>query len=276
MHRRKFLASSLAATAAAAATTYAAIGKDLAAQTPAAQSSGSQPREFYQLRRYHLQSGPQSRLTSSYIADALIPALSRQGMGPIGAFNLTFGPETPSTYVLIPSTNLEALATIDLHLSTDADFVKQADAFWNAPAVAPAFIRVEYSLLSAFPGWPRITPSPAIATKAKRIYQLRTYESPSYGDHVRKVEMFHNGEFSYFQKAGFNCVFFGDTLIGQQMPNLTYMLSFENIAQHDALWAAFGSDPDWKKLSADKHYAFESIVSNVTNLILSPLACSQV
>jgi hypothetical protein len=268
MQRRKFLTSSLAATAA-----YSALAKNLAAQTP---PSEKKPSEFYQLRRYHLQSGPQTKLTSTYIADSLIPTLSRLGFGPIGAFNLSFGSETPATYVLIPHTSVEALSTIDLTLSQDADFVKSADAFWNAPAIAPAFIRVESFLLSAFPGWPRLTPAPGAATKAKRIYQLRTYESPSNGDHVRKVEMFHHGEFLYFQRAGFNPIFFADTLIGTQMPSLTYMLSFENMAHHDELWAAFSNDPDWKKLSADRRYSFESIVSNVSNLILSPLSCSQI
>ena len=53
------------------------------------------PREFYQLRRYHLISGAQLKLTESYFADALIPALTRIGMGPIGAFSITIGPETP-------------------------------------------------------------------------------------------------------------------------------------------------------------------------------------
>jgi len=273
MQRRKFLSGSLVGSATLMASSFGTLAKNLTAQSAA---SGKQPREYYQLRRYHLQSGPQTKLTANYIADSLIPALTRMGMGPIGAFNLSFGSESPATYVLIPSTNLEALATIDLKLVEDAEFVNNADLFWNAPAIAPAFLRVEYSLLSAFPGWPRITPPAAVAAKAKRIYQLRTYESPSYGDHVRKVEMFHNGEFSYFQKAGFNPVFFGDTLIGRQMPSLTYMLSFENLAQHDTLWAAFSNDPDWKKLSASPRYAFESIVSNISNLILSPLASSQI
>ena len=52
-------------------------------------------REFYQLRRYNLMSGPQVELTEHYFADALIPALGRMGMGPVGAFRLDIGQETP-------------------------------------------------------------------------------------------------------------------------------------------------------------------------------------
>ena len=105
--------------------------------------------------------------------------------------------------------------------------MKAAEPFWNAPATAPAFLRMESSLLAAFEGWPRLTPPAATATKSKRIFQLRTYESPSDAAHVRKVEMFHKGEFEIFQKAGCHPVFFSDTLIGSRLPSLTYMLSFD-------------------------------------------------
>jgi hypothetical protein len=142
--------------------------------------------------------------------------------------------------------------------------------------VAPAFQRVETSLLAAFEGWPKLTAPAAAATKAKRIFQLRTYESPSDGEHVRKVEMFHSGEFEIFSNAGFHPVFFGDTLIGSRMPNLTYMLSFGDLTELDAKWDVFRNDPAWKKLSSNPRYAFDSIVSNITNLILGPLDCSQI
>jgi hypothetical protein len=44
----------------------------------------------------------------------------------------------------------------------------------------------------------------------------------------------------------------------------------------DAHWNAFRDNPDWKKLSSEQKFAFEPIVSNVSNLVLSPLASSQV
>jgi hypothetical protein len=197
-------------------------------------------------------------------------------MGPVGAFRVDIGPETPTYDVLIPGSDLAALAEVDLHLAQDSEFLKAAEPFWSAPATAPAFQRVEYSLLSAFEGWPRLTPPPSSATKAKRIFQLRTYESPSYKAHVVKVQMFHSGEFEIFRNAGFHMVFFGDTLAGPRLPNLTYMLSFADSAELDAKWDVFRNDPAWKKLSADPRFAYEAIVSNITNLILSPLDFSQV
>ncbi len=264
MQRRHFLAASLA-------TSAAALASNLKAQAPTAHA-----REFYLLRRYSLQSGPQTKLTETFIADAFIPALSRIGIGPVGAFRLDIGPETPAYYVLIPGPSVEAVAEVNLRLAKDEEFLKAAEPFWNAPATAPAFLRAENSLLAAFEGWPKVILPAATATKAKRIFQLRTYESPSNGAHVRKVEMFHSGEFEIFKNAGFHPVFFGDTLIGPRMPNLTYMLSFADSAEMEAKWDIFRNDPEWKKLSADKRFSYEAIVRNITNLILSPLESSQI
>lgn len=265
MERRRFLAGSVAASA-------IAVAGNVAAQPGPASAS----REFYQLRRYALQSGPQTRVTENYFADALIPALVRVGMGPVGAFRVDIGPETPVFYLLIPGSSVQSLVELDLHLADDAVFMKAAGPFWNATAAAPAFQRVESSLLAAFAGWPKVTPPASQATKAKRIFQLRTYESPSDGDHVLKVEMFHSGEFEIFLKAGFHPVFFGDTLIGPRMPNLTYMLSFADQTELEAKWELFSDDPAWKKLSASPRFASDQIVTNITNLVLSPLICSQI
>jgi hypothetical protein len=198
------------------------------------------------------------------------------GMGPVGAFKLDIGQDTPTYYALIPGPSVAALAELDLHLAHDEDFLKLAAPFWNATATAPAYQRVEIALLAAFEGWPRVTPPASAATKGKRIFQLRTYESPSDGEHVRKVEMFHSGEFEIFLKAGFHPVFFGDALSGSRLPHLTYMLSFENTAELEAKWEVFRNDPNWKKLSADPRFAFDQIVTNISNVMLSPLACSQI
>jgi hypothetical protein len=265
MERRQFIAASVAASA-------LAVAGDVGAQASPAPTGG----EYYQLRRYGLQSGPQTKLTESYFGDALIPALTRVGIGPVGAFRVDFGPETPVFYLLIPGASVQSLAELDLHLVEDAAFMKAAEPFWSATAAAPAFQRVESSLLAAFVGWPKLTPPASAATKGKRIFQLRTYESPSNGDHVRKVEMFHSGEFEIFLKAGFHPVFFGDTLVGSRIPCLTYMLSFADQAELEACWKLFGNDPDWKKLSSSPRFASDQLVTNISNLILSPLGCSQI
>ena len=43
------------------------------------------------LRRYHLASGPGVNFTNEFFAGALIPALNRLGIGPVGAFSVYLG-----------------------------------------------------------------------------------------------------------------------------------------------------------------------------------------
>jgi hypothetical protein len=245
------------------------------APTPSSAQSG-RPRQYFELRKYQQQNGPQTKLLQSYLSDALLPALNRMGFTPIGVFNLDLGPQTPTTYVLIPSTKLEDLVTTELQLAKDDQFMKAAAPFWAAPAAAPAYVRVESQLMFAFEGYPQVTAPPVTAQHGKRVFQLRIYESPSQQDHVRKVEMFNSGEFDIFQKAGFWNVFFADTLIGPRLPQLTYMVSFPEIADIDVKWDAFRNHPDWKKLSAEARFSFEPIVSNIDSLILRPASFSQI
>jgi hypothetical protein len=260
MHRREFLNASVG-------------GSALAYQASAANEGA---REYYELRRYHLQSGPQQKLTNDYVANALIPGLNRLGMKPIGAFNLEIGVDTPVLCVLIPSTSVETLVGSEFRLVEDSDYMRAGEAFLKAPANQPAYVRVESSLLIAFEGHPRLTVPPVTAQHGARVFQLRTYESPSHADHRIKVEMFHSGEFDVFQRAGFWQVFYGDTLVGSRLPNLTYMLSFPDLGEMNAKWKAFSSDPEWKKLIGSPKFNFESIVSNITNLILNPATYSQI
>ncbi|MGC2183082.1 MAG: NIPSNAP family protein [Terriglobales bacterium] len=228
--------------------------------------------EFYQLRKYALRTGPQLALVQNYFERALIPALNRMAMAPVGAFKLDIGPETPAYYLLIPAASVEALVTLDLRLAQDAEFMKASAAVWGAPASAPAFVRVESWLMSAFAGWPKI-----VAPRGdKRIFQLRTYESASDAGHILKVQMFNQAEIGIFTRTGLAPVFFGDTLIGSRMPSLIYMLTFADVADLNTKWNVFVNDPAWKELSHRPEYADGEIVSNISNLYLSPLSGSQI
>ncbi|MGA8100906.1 MAG: NIPSNAP family protein [Candidatus Acidiferrales bacterium] len=268
MDRRKFVSDSLAVSALSLAGSAQGTGHAGAASATA---------EYYDLRRYQLISGPGTKLTDNYFEGALIPALNRLGVGPVGAFSVYFGPETPAYYLLMPSSKLETLVTADLALAKDPVFMKAGAPFWDASAGSPPFAQIESSLLRAFEGYPRVTPPASAASKGKRIYQLRQYQSPTNADHVRKVEMFHEGEFGIFEKAGAHGVFYADALIGPRLPNLTYMLSFPDMASLELAWEKFVADPEWKKLSSDPKFNLDPpLVSNITSLVLRPLGCSQV
>src|SRR3977135_1854405 len=191
MERRKFLASSLAASALAVTTT----GSYAEAAQGAMQGKG---REFYQLRRYHLNSGPQRKLCDDFFRDALVPTLNRLAISPIGVFDLSIGPETPSIYVLMPGLSAELLATVETRLGPDAEYGEAGGAFLNAPAKEAPCDGMESSFLQAFEKWPKIVPPAATAARGPRVFELRIYEGATDQDHRRQVEMMQSGGAAIF------------------------------------------------------------------------------
>ncbi|SEB62414.1 NIPSNAP family protein [Terriglobus roseus] len=264
MNRRDWLKGTATLAAAAGISTKLAE-----AQAPAAKGG----RSYFLLRRYKLQSGPTfGAAANKYFSEALIPALTRMGLGPVGVFNLSYGDGTPTMFVLIPGSDLTALAMLDLNLVKDPAFVAAAAPFWAAPAIAPPFLTVTSTVSIGFEGFPQLV----VPAKDPHIVQIRTYVSPTYAAHERKMEMFHQGEFRIFAEAGAKSVFYGDNLIGPDLPSLTYMLAHKDLAAMDQNWKNFTTHPDWKKLSTNPRYASEPTVSRVDNLVLTPTAYSQV
>ena len=196
MKRRKFLVSTWAAS-------VGGVGAARLAFPVPQDAANEKGREYYELRRYRLQSGPQVKLVHDFFREAMLPALNRLGISPVGVFNVAIGPASPTLYLLLPSASLENLINVRFLLERDVEFSKAGAAFLNAPAVTPAFVHAESSLMIAFAGKPRLTVPPATAENHPRVFELRTYESPTDQDHQRKVEMFHSGEFDVFEKAGF-------------------------------------------------------------------------
>jgi hypothetical protein len=82
------------------------------------------------------------------------------------------------------------------------------------------------------------------------------------------------GEINLFRRTGINPVFFGESIAGSAMPNLTYMVGFDDAEAQKKAWDTFGKHPDWEKMKADPYYA--DTVSNITNLVLRPSASSQI
>jgi hypothetical protein len=111
---------------------------------------------------------------------------------------------------------------------------------------------------------------------ASRMFELRTYESHSRKAHLKKVEMFNVGEISIFRRTGLTPVFFGQTMIGSRLPNLTYLLGFENAEAREKAWSTFVADDEWKKLRATPGYTDAEIVSNISNVLLRPAPYSQI
>lgn len=261
MNRRHFL--TLSGTAASLAA--------LAPITTATAANGS-GRDFYELRSFTLDKEDQKKILDNFFKNALIPALNRLGSKPVGVFYPAEG--MSPIYLLVRYSSMQQAASLQAELAQDSEFVANAEEFLSAPVDAPAYKRMESSLFLAFEGMPRLeTP----AKDKGRVFQLRIYESPSVMAGLKKIEMFNDaGEIRLFREVGLNPVFFGQALIGSKMPNLTYMLGFNSMAEQKAAWQKFIAHPEWKKLSKMPEYADKTILSGITNINLVAAEYSQV
>jgi NIPSNAP protein len=233
--------------------------------------SGVASRDYYELRKYTLETQGQKTGFDSFMAEAMIPALNRIGINPVGVFEPEEGIEF--VYVLLRHKTMDSIATATQKLLADKEYLSKGASFLNAPASNPAYARVESSILAAFAGMPAIEKP---VKSSGRVVQLRIYESPSVKTGQKKIEMFNRSEIDIFRKTGLHPVFFGEALSGVKLPNLTYMLMFKDRAEQKANWRKFGSHPDWKKLKSIPGYADKKILCGITNLNLKSAKYSQV
>jgi NIPSNAP len=234
----------------------------------------SAPRQYFELRRYHLLPGTRQRTFIDFVGNAAIPAMNRAGVGKVGAFTVVYGENEPSLLLVLSHPTLDSVLSLRDRLAADAEYARAGAAILGAPMSDPAFVRKESTLLRAFDAMPALEAPAGTAAARSRIFELRTYESHSDRAALNKLKMFNAGEVPIFRRAGLTPVFFGETVIGARMPSLTYMLTFADMSARDAAWAKFSQDPDWKALSGDPQY--RDNVSAISDIILQPTAHSQV
>jgi hypothetical protein len=256
MKRRDFLAAASIAPIAGVSSLATAGASDAKQQ-------------YFEFRQYHLNVGSKKDMVGDFLREVGIPAMNRIGIGPVGVFNAVYGPNSPTLYVLMVHKSLDTVVNSASMLMADDEY-RNTD-FIKTSLSEPGYVRMESSLMLAFKGLPELI----VPEKKSRIFELRTYESHSINASKKKIEMFNEGgEIKFFLKTGLQPVFFGETLIGPKMPNLTYMLVFDDLADRDAKWKMFGGYPEWKKLRSDPQY--KDTVSNITDIILRPTLYSQI
>ena len=228
-------------------------------------------REFFELRAYTLKPDKQ-KVIDGYFRDALIPALNRAGVKPVGVFYETPAPEAPVAFLLIPYQSLDQMASAKVGLEADAEYQKAAAEYLAIPATDPVYDRIESSLLQAFETMPKLE-APA---KKGKLFNLRIYESHNEAAGQKKIEMFNKGEIAIFRRTGLTPVLFGEAVVGTRIPNLTYLLAFDDDAARTDAWNRFRTDPEWLKLKAIPEYEDKRIVSKITNKLLTPTEYSQI
>jgi hypothetical protein len=232
-------------------------------------------REFYEIKLYHFATTAQEEILDKYLSEAYIPALHKAGIKTIGAFKPLSNDTAADKrlYVLIPLNSMEQLLTLPQQLQKNADYANASKIYSDAAYNAAPYTRMESILLRAFHLSPQSAVPELKSNKKERVYELRSYESPTEKLYWNKVHMFNEGgEIPLFKRLRFNAVFYGEVIAGSRMPNLMYMTSFENLADREAHWQTFRDDAEWKQLSAKQEY--KNNVSRNESILTHPTSYS--
>ncbi len=231
---------------------------------------GQKQRKYYQLKEYLLKTEYQVKIMDEYLEIALLPALHKIGLQNIGVFK-PIENETDSLrsiYVFITFSSLNQFAELETKLANDKQYEKAGSAYINAANDNPPYLRIESTLLKAFEGMlePRIPPF--TNAKRERVYELRSYESPTEKFYANKVDMFNaGGELLLFDELEFNAVFYAEVISGSTMPNLMYMTSFTDMESRVSHWKTFGSSPGWKAIKSKPEYKVKNMNKAIIKLL---------
>ena len=240
-----------------------------------------------ELRTYLLKDGKQGAF-DAYASKALIPALNLLGVKAVGVYHELLTPpaadaKPPETkpvsaaFVVIPYADANQLTAVTAALASDTVYQQAAAEYLSVPATDPVFDRIESSVFLAFETMPKLV-APAVSVNSPKptLFNLRVYESHNEAAGKKKIEMFNKGEIAIFRRVGLTPVFFGEAVIGARLPNLTYLLAFQDEAARATAWNTFRADPEWKTLKAIPEYEDKKIVSKITNKLLTPAEYSQI
>ncbi|MCF8274243.1 MAG: NIPSNAP family protein [Flavobacteriaceae bacterium] len=226
-------------------------------------------KEIYELRTYQLNFGKPASILYNYFENALIPALNKQEIYNIGVFEEIGDAMPKKIYVFIPYKDMNAFYQTNESLKLNTYYEKASNTYMKTSPSDFPYLRYETSLFIAFDGLPKMI-KPA---EGSTVFELRTYEGYNEDALKRKIKMFNESELQIFNDVGLHSVFFGEKILGSQMPCLTYMIAFKDMKERDDNWNKFGMHPEWKRISQLPEY--ENTVSNIYRVFLKPMSFSK-
>ncbi len=220
-------------------------GANLAAALAQAAAAPERRTRFYLLQQFHLKNGTQKSRLDEYLSSGLLPALSKLHTGPVLCLDGMVAPHLPQMIYLTGYRTPEEMRDVQTALAMDEGHQK-AFAAWERGTEQP-YEESSMSLLAATDYSPEITPLKP-QPKIPRVFELRVYHSPTQRQLTALHERFAGPEIKIFHRSGVHPVLYSSTIFGANMPNLTYLIPFDDLAAREKAWAAFGADPEWVKV----------------------------
>jgi hypothetical protein len=226
----------------------------LAAGGPA--ESGRRTRIFA-LDSFKLRQGTQPARLNDFFRDTMLPALARIHSGPKIVLEAVVASHVPQVLAIYGFVSIDEMWGVHGKVMSDAELGKKFQAWENGPE--PAFESLDTSLLEAAEYSPEIAAT--AGDKPPRIFELRVYRSPTFRQHMGVHERFGGPEIKIFHRVGIHPILYASTLIGQNIPNLTYLIPFDDLAAREKAWAAFGADAEWQKVRQESVTKYNQPVS---------------
>jgi hypothetical protein len=214
---------------------------------------------FYVLEQMFLRNGSQLPRLHEFASGVLLPALNRLHSGPKIYLEALVAPHMPQFAAVYGFESLDEIRRLHAKTMEDPELAKRFEAF-ESDAEAP-FDSQTNTLIEAADYSPEMVAAEPNA--APRLFELRTYHSPTWRQLKALHERFAGPEVKIFHRSGIHPVLYGSTLFGADMPNLTYVIPFESLAAREKAWGAFGADPEWVKVrkeSIEKHGQISSVI----------------
>jgi NIPSNAP len=233
-------------------------------------------KDIYEIRVFKYRTAGQETATDNYLKDVWMPAMHRLGIKQIGVFKPLSNDTAviKKIIILVQYISLDVWNRTKSNIEADPVYVSAAKSFEDADTSHLPYTRMESTILEAFPDQPKLIPT-TLKSSPDALYELRSYESPTEELHRVKVNMFNaGGEIILFKRLDFQAVFYADVLSGSQMPNLVYMVVFQNAADREAKWKEFGSSKEWKTISTDPQYRNNISVSHIDSILMHRTAYS--
>jgi len=226
-------------------------------------------RDYYLIQVYHCTTAKQIENIDAFLKNTFLPYLHKNGIEKVGVF-APINNDTVSDkklYVWVPFKNIQKLDALDQK-------IEALDPMGNDPIIhletadgSLPYTRIEKIITRAFKFQPQYVTKSTLTKSSSRVYEYRSYESPTEAMHLKKVHMFNEGgEVTLFSQLNFNAIFYSKVIAGSRMPNLIYMTSFNSMEDRNAHWESFREAPVWKKISVAPEY-LNSVNRNETILM---------
>lgn len=225
----------------------AVAGASMLAQSPVAAGAQAEGRTgLYRIDYFYYRQGEQANRLSQFFSSQT--PLFLKHMRSFGVFTAVMAPHAQTMMVLSGFANAGEMAAAAARIEADPEYRKAHAAFESG--AEPPFDSAQRVLLQATAFSPEIAATPE-KPKSPRYFELRIYHSPTLRQLALLHERFAGAEISIFHRSGVHPILYADTIVGPDLPNLTYLIPFASLGDREKAWDAFGADPEWVKVRAE-------------------------